>query len=83
MPNFDTLTERITRLETRLVRGFNELGIDVTHTSRKPEFVGGRIVLPSLDVTVATLVKTAVDNGCTLGYDSIVVEYDGQKVLTL
>jgi hypothetical protein len=83
MTNFDVLAERITRLETRLVRGFNELGVDVTQVNRRPEFVDGRIVLPSLDVSVATLVKTAVDNGCKLGYDPIVVEYDGQKVLTL
>lgn len=85
MSNLQEVTDRIARLETRLVRGFNELGIDVTHNSHKPVCVceGGKLALSSLDVSVAVLFRTALDNGLDIDHDVVTVEYDGRQVLNL
>ena len=85
MSNFDTIEERLARLETRVVRGFNELGVDVTQPTQKPICIPseGRLVLPSLDVSAAVLFKTALDNQMDKHYSLITVEYDGRQILTL
>lgn len=85
MSNLTSLEDRITRLETRLVRGFNELGIDVTHTVSRPRFSKeeGKLVLDSLDTSVASLFKIMVDNGLRPGYADITVEYDGNILFKL
>jgi len=85
MDNKLELSERLQRLETRLVRGFNEMGIDVTTNAQHLTVYADerRIVLPSLDVSVAKLLRTAIDSGLRLGYSEITVEYDGSKILQL
>jgi hypothetical protein len=87
MDKFSEIIERLLRVETRVVRGFAEMGIDVTQTQtqRAPVCLKAerRIVLRSLDITVANLFRTAVDNGMEVGYDSITVEYDGTTILRI
>lgn len=85
MSNFDTIEERLSRLETRVVRGFNELGVDVTQSTQKPVCIAsqGKLVLPSLDVSVAVLFKTALDNGMNVDHHTVTVEYDGRHILNL
>ena len=85
MSNFDTLDEKLTRIETRVVRGFNELGVDVTHSTQKPVCFPeeGRLVLQSLDVSVAVLFRTALDNQMDKHYSLVTVEYDGRHILSL
>lgn len=82
MSNFTAVEERLSRIETRLVRGFNELGIDVTQGVQKPLCIPYEktVVLPSLDVPVAVLMKTALDSGLRIGYSEITVECDGKQL---
>lgn len=85
MSNFDTIDEKLTRIETRVVRGFNELGVDVTHSTQKPVCIPeeGKLVLSSLDVSVAVLFRTALDSQLDKHYSVVTVEYDGRQVLNL
>lgn len=85
MDNSAELIDRLQRLETRLVRGFNEIGVDVTKSAQNltvyPE--EKKIILPSLSVTVANIFRAAIDSGLRVGYSEITVEYDGNKLFQL
>jgi hypothetical protein len=85
MSNLSELSERLSRLETRLVRGFGEIGVDVTHSNHNPQCIPEekRIVLRSLDTTVAKIIRIAIDSGLRVGYSEITVEYDGNRILQL
>jgi hypothetical protein len=85
MDNSTELIDRLQRLETRLVRGFNEIGVDVTKSAQGISVYATerRIVLPSLTVTVANIFRAAIDSGLRVGYSEITVEYDGNKLFQL
>jgi hypothetical protein len=83
MNNLSDLENRLARLETRLVRGFRELGVDVMNVTTNPVVDTERrvISLTSLDVPLAQLTKIVLDAGGTPGYSSFTVEYNGVKIL--
>jgi hypothetical protein len=85
MDSFTELNDRLSRLETRVVRGFLELGVDVTQVDTKPVCIPDekRILVRSMSTPLASLFKAALDNGLDVGYAEITVEYDGSPILKL
>jgi hypothetical protein len=83
--NLSDLENRLARLETRLVRGFRELGVDVMNVTTNPVVDTERrvISLTSLDVPVSQLTKIVLDAGLNPGYSQYTVEYNGVKILSI
>lgn len=70
---------RLKRIETRLVRGFSEVGVQVDSNKDWLLVKGGNIYLNTLGRSWVAMIETAVANGAKVGqyYD---VVHDGNVV---
>lgn len=77
------LQRMLTRMESRIVRGFSELGVDVQANSDWLTVVDGTIYITSLGRSLQAMQQEARRQGALIGTKKYDVIYAGKWVATI
>jgi hypothetical protein len=82
-PSNDEILKTIKRLETRTLRGFNMLGLDVLADPEWLQVTGDTITITSLSHSLAAIMKRGKERGAAIGERPIAVKFQGSVVCIL
>lgn len=71
------------RIETRMIRGFNELGTDVLEVPNWLRVDGNTIYVTSIGHSLMAMIKRAKEKGAKIGEQEYEVVYEGEVVCWL
>jgi hypothetical protein len=71
------------RIETRLIRGFNELNVDVLEDPGWLRVSGATIIINSANHSLSAIIKRAKEKGAAIGTTEYEVVYNGEVLCWL
>lgn len=81
--NNDELLKTIKRLETRVLRGFSGLGVDVMADTDWLKVTGNTITITNTSHSLTAIMKRAKERGALIGERPIDVVFEGRVLCVL
>lgn len=83
MSNLASIENRLVRMETKLIRGFEELGVDTDTDPNWLSVHGQEIHVTTIGRSLMVIMETAKKHGAELGKKGYVVIHKGRNVAWL
>lgn len=80
MQNYSDVSQQLTRIETRMMRGFDALGIDVKNTGNWLTIDNGVVTITSTHNTLYALEKALIARGVEIGSGLNRVVFQGRTI---
>jgi hypothetical protein len=83
MVELQNIKKVVSRLETRVLRGFNSLGVDVMAEPGWLTVSGDEITITSLSHSLAAIIKAGKERGAPIGERPVLVKFEGSVICSL
>lgn len=83
MSNLASIENRLVRMETKLIRGFEELGVDTETDPNWLTVIGDTIEVTTLGRSLMVIIETAKKKGAKIGQQEYVIVHKGKDVAWL